>query len=623
MSEMVTMVWAVLSSVIPSTGLSAGCECITYDNTYGKEYGVFTSPNWPVPYEDNTDCILYTFIAGEDEIVEITFDEFDLQKTNLDCIYGDYVKLFLHLKESSVNEHTPWNLVMCGKLGDIDQTHYSSSYSLVFEFHSDWRQGNNTGFRGTYRFLSQKMFETQGNLKPGTLCDYQFFSGSTNHSRGKFYSPQYPSTYPKDIKCTYRFLARYNERVKVMFEHIRLQRGDLSCLNSPDVIMVYDGEDNNCLVIGELCNTNTFVEYVSTGSDLFIEFLSRSHFPGQGFKGVYTFEDENTVVAYVDVPSIESVRRTLEYHTTTVLPATPSCDQRITSDATKNGTFTSPNYPEPYPMHIHCTYHFMGRGKERVQILFTDFDLHLPHEPSKDCDSVDAVMVFITINGQKERVDNFCGKDLPAQLMSNGASMIVEFRSIHSSPHVKGFRAIYRFVTNFGITGFQQDSQSVCGFIFNSTERSNGTFTTPNWPGYYPRDTECHYFFHGRPKEKVHITFAYFDVDGIPPCTTDSASDYVEFSNFRTVDRKLARHCGHKKPKVIDSDGDFFRVTFKSNDKFDGTGFEAFYQFRTHLDPFTVKRVSTSNGNHKCITIIDNISTIFLLLFIESVILYL
>ena len=30
----------------------------------------------------------------------------------------------------------------------------------------------------------------------------------------------------------------------------------------------------------------------------------------------------------------------------------------------------------------------------------------------------------------------------------------------------------------------------------------------------------------------------------------------------------------------VTSDGNFFRVTFKSNDAYDKTGFEAFYQFR-------------------------------------------
>ena len=66
-------------------------------------------------------------------------------------------------------------------------------------------------------------------------------------------------------------------------------------------------------------------------------------------------------------------------------------------------------------------------------------------------------------------------------------------------------------------------------------------------------------------------------------CTTDTASDYVELSNFRTIDRKIPRHCGVKKPKVFESDGDFFRVTFKSNDKFDGTGFEAQYHFKPFI----------------------------------------
>ncbi|XP_055928438.1 suppressor of lurcher protein 1-like isoform X1 [Argiope bruennichi] len=277
-----------------------------------------------------------------------------------------------------------------------------------------------------------------------------------------------------------------------------------------------------------------------------------------------------------------------------------SCGQEINSVGSKNGTFTSPNYPDPYPSNVYCIYKFIGKAKERVQISFTDFDLHLPHEPPRDsCEAVDAVMIFITINGRRERLDNFCGNKLPPQLMSNGPTMEVEFRSYHSSPEVKGFRAIYRFVTDFGISAQSQDSSQECRFTFRSEERGNGTFNSPNYPGFYPRDTECHYIFYGKDKERVHITFAYFDVDGIPPCLGETASDYVEFSNYKTVDRKLARHCGNQRPKLIESDADFFRVIFKSNDKFDATGFEAFYQFRKQIDPFTVKRVSNVPKDRK------------------------
>ncbi len=64
------------------------------------------------------------------------------------------------------------------------------------------------------------------------------------------------------------------------------------------------------------------------------------------------------------------------------------------------------------------------------------------------CDTADTVMVFITINGQKERIDNYCGKELPPQIMSNGPSMIVEFKSLNSPDRVKGFSAFYKFVTS-------------------------------------------------------------------------------------------------------------------------------------------------------------------------------
>ena len=57
-------------------------------------------------------------------------------------------------------------------------------------------------------------------------------------------------------------------------------------------------------------------------------------------------------------------------------------------------------------------------------------------------------MVFVLINGNKERIDNFCGSEMPAQLMSNGPSIRVEFRSVKSTARVRGFKAQYNFITS-------------------------------------------------------------------------------------------------------------------------------------------------------------------------------
>lgn len=56
------------------------------------------------------------------------------------------------------------------------------------------------------------------------------------------------------------------------------------------------------------------------------------------------------------------------------------CDRLFRSDVEKNGTFTSPSYPSSYAASMNCNYEFRGHGRERVQIIFTDFVLHHPHD---------------------------------------------------------------------------------------------------------------------------------------------------------------------------------------------------------------------------------------------------
>ena len=84
-----TLLTLLINSVIEKSilfvdALGPRCKCIRYLDTYGKEFGTFTSPNWPSPYEDSIECILYTFQGESDQLVEITFDEFDLQRTNIE-----------------------------------------------------------------------------------------------------------------------------------------------------------------------------------------------------------------------------------------------------------------------------------------------------------------------------------------------------------------------------------------------------------------------------------------------------------------------------------------------------------------------------------------------------------
>lgn len=70
-----------------------------------------------------------------------------------------------------------------------------------------------------------------------------------------------------------------------------------SCLNSADLIRVYDGKTSADPAIRVLCNEGTELEVLSTSSDLFIEFLANSDWPGRGFKAGFQFQpaEDNSI----------------------------------------------------------------------------------------------------------------------------------------------------------------------------------------------------------------------------------------------------------------------------------------------------------------------------------------
>ncbi|RUS90460.1 hypothetical protein EGW08_001801 [Elysia chlorotica] len=404
---------------------------------------------------------------------------------------------------------------------------------------------------------------TTGTRLEGKHCTYEFYSNAT-HKTGRFFSPFYPQNYKPNGTCRYNFHALPGERVKIVFKNVQLHDTASSCRDSPDVIKVYDGLDASANVIGHLCGIHNDEEVISTGTNLYVAF---------------TCDDKNQKQG--EPPKFEFLF-TMVKSTSNVSSSDQDCNQHIKSTEHRNGSISSPKYPFAYPADITCRYVFTGVGRERIQLRFLHMDLHFPRgDPTEpvDCGGSDSVTVYVIINGTTERIDTWCGKELPHMLMSSQHKMIVEFKSYHSSMEVTGFMAHYSFVTNFGILEGQQDNRGMCVFNYQSSVKSHGEITSPNYNGLYPRNTECHYLFYGKENERVRIEFVDFDIEGyMPRC--DERSDYVSFSNFaNSEDRKMTRLCGGPHNRVVWSDGPFFRVIFKSNECFDSTGFQAYYQF--------------------------------------------
>ena len=66
-----------------------------------------------------------------------------------------------------------------------------------------------------------------------------------------------------------------------------------SCSDSPDFIVVRDGLDATSPVIAQYCNTLNGVEVISSGENLYIEFIVDDKKQAQGFAATFEFIPEN------------------------------------------------------------------------------------------------------------------------------------------------------------------------------------------------------------------------------------------------------------------------------------------------------------------------------------------
>ena len=93
-----------------------------------KNFGEFTSPNYPNGYPHNTECIWHIRVPAGGSI-SLTYQEFDLEGDG-DCFF-DYVKVF-----GGPDETSPLLSHVCHKMQN-PQTFSSMGQSMTIKFKSD------------------------------------------------------------------------------------------------------------------------------------------------------------------------------------------------------------------------------------------------------------------------------------------------------------------------------------------------------------------------------------------------------------------------------------------------------------------------------------------------------
>lgn len=179
----------------------------------GLKNGTFVSP----VIENNNDhhsrqCI-YTFVAAENERVQVTFTSFNLRGAHPECNH-EYLDIYTEMED--INQdliNTPFGGRYCGRI--LPRKRVSLHQVLALGFFTDQTSVTANTFSGTFEFIDSSPYVAGTPMPSGGVCSFTILVDQKRE--GQFRSPTYPGVYPKNLQCQYRFIGRKGQRVRLEF----------------------------------------------------------------------------------------------------------------------------------------------------------------------------------------------------------------------------------------------------------------------------------------------------------------------------------------------------------------------------------------------------------------------
>ncbi|KAJ8727242.1 hypothetical protein PYW08_015639 [Mythimna loreyi] len=326
------------------------------------------SPSFPYPYPSRMNCE-YEILAPNNNIVALTFLDFELEGSTPDCISDN-------LTISAQSNYNYLYEVYCGdKIPPV--TSHSEKISLIFK--SD-RYGQGKGFKIAYVIYS---------------C-----GGRVNESTVLTSSPS--ELYDINMNCTWFIEAPANKIVVLKFLYIDLE-SQTDCNN--DYIALYDGlEIDTDKRLALMCgNINSTTTLRSKGNTALLQFVTDSSLNMRGFK----------VQVYFSYSEAAKCGGLINLTTT--------------SSQALNSPFMGHSVYEDY---LDCHWSIVSPPDTVIKIVFTSFHVAPCQNVNQtalgyskcDCDLVE---IKDGLNPNSLVIGTYCGHSLPPQLTSSGNVMNV------------------------------------------------------------------------------------------------------------------------------------------------------------------------------------------------------
>ncbi|XP_039746472.1 cubilin [Pararge aegeria] len=338
-------------------------------------------------------------------------------------------------------------------------------------------------------------------------------------THGHISSPGSPNTYPPNRDCYWHLRTNFGKKIQLHFFQLDLEE-HANC--SFDYLAIYDGEHTTDPLINKYCNTTQPAPVQSASSELLIHFHSDALGSGKGFQ-----------IAFAPIGGV------------------PGCGGYFTSD---RGEIVSPSYNGLYLSNLICEYKIKTRPDTRIRIEFKSFNL----ERSLTC-KYDFLKIYDGPTSDSPLVGKFCGITHPKTYTSSTNKLFILFRTDHT----------------VASDGFKITFESVC---LQNIVGDSGVIKSPNYPMFYPKQSECEYVISTAPGKKIQLTFQDFDIEDSRyyNCTYD----YVEIRDGHFINSSLlGKYCGNSEavPPMQISSYNYMYIKFNSDNSVSGRGFYANY----------------------------------------------
>uniref|UniRef100_A0A8C9TQI4 CUB and Sushi multiple domains 3 n=1 Tax=Scleropages formosus TaxID=113540 RepID=A0A8C9TQI4_SCLFO len=458
------------------------CKVKTCGSNLQGPAGTFTSPNFPIQYESNSQCVWIITASNPNKVIQINFEEFDLEigydtltigdggevgdpRTILQVLTGSFVpdlivsmthQMWLHLQ----SDESVGSIGFKINYKEIDKESCGDPGTPLYGIRegSGFSNGDILRFECQFGFelIGERTISCQNNNQWSAnipICIFPCLSNFTA-PMGTVLSPDYPEGYGNNLNCVWLIISEPGSRIHLAFNDFDLE--------APyDFLTVKDGELLDSAVLGRFSGAEVPSHLTSNTNILRLEFQADHSMSGRGFNITYStfghnecpdpgiplnarrFGDNFQLGSSISVICEEGFIKTQGTETITCeldngmvmwSGPIPKCEAPCGGHfSAPSGVILSPGWPGYYKDSLSCEWVIEAEAGRSIKITFDRFQTELNYDFLELHDGPNVLSPLI---------GSFNGTQVPQFLFSSSNHLYLLFTTDNSRSN-SGFKIFY------------------------------------------------------------------------------------------------------------------------------------------------------------------------------------